>query len=425
MSSHPPSFESQTLLVGFCLELSEISSLRALGEATARLSWKLFQHEAFIISHVDPTEKGYISLYAEDTFEGEATPRAIPVEDHPTFPTNFDPDYKPKPFLINRQDPKEGPNWVPVGDATRRSMSIMVAPVLDGDRPMGEVMIHSYTKNRYTEEDLRLASQIGAFASGALRRLVAERDRSAMQQTLHISKQYESLGLLAGGIAHEFNNLLVGILGSAELAMMDVPESSPAMPSLLEIRTSAESAADLTRQLLAFSGRGQFVVERVDIPGTLRGMQRLLEAGLPSGIDLQFQITEEPLWIDTEVGQIRQLVFNLLRNAQEAVAEQGGRIRVSLGREAVGEAALRENVVANGARAGHYIVLTVADNGAGIDPVVLKRIFQPFYSTKKRGRGLGLSAVLGIVRSHKGFVLVESDPGEGSTFRVGLPLGSA
>jgi signal transduction histidine kinase len=230
----------------------------------------------------------------------------------------------------------------------------------------------------------------------------------------------EALGTLAGGIAHEFNNLLTVIVGNAALAKEFAAAGTGLQECLAEIERAAQRAAELARQMLAYSGRGRFLAGRVDLNKIVRQMEGFLE-GLLMTATLRFELDPAPLEIQADVSQIEQVLRILIVNASEAIGEGGGTITIRTRRPLAGHAALAETHVPPDVAEGDYAVLDVEDTVHGMDEATRARIFDPFFSTKFTGRGLGLAAVLGIVRGHGGAIRVESEPGRGSTFTVLLP----
>ncbi len=249
----------------------------------------------------------------------------------------------------------------------------------------------------------------------------AEKKRRHLEAKIQYAQKLESLAVLAGGIAHDFNNILVGILGNADLALLKESELSPRRKYLESIIASAQRAADLSNQMLAFSGKGKFVTKVVDIAAMARDAARLLEVSLPSQSRFRFDLPEEALPVEADSTQIRQVLINLITNASDAIGGAGGEITIAGGTRACDAAYLSESHLMSDLPAGDYVYLDVADDGPGMPRETLDKIFDPFFSTKFTGRGLGLAAVLGIVQGHRGTIRVDSTPGEGTTFRVLLP----
>jgi PAS domain S-box-containing protein len=253
-------------------------------------------------------------------------------------------------------------------------------------------------------------------------RLRLMEERQLLEKKLHEAQHLESLRVLAGGIAHDFNNLLTGVLGNASLARSEVAPGSTVRQSLEEIESAATRAADLCKQMLAYSGRGRFIIEKIDASGLVRSSADILRvaagrAGLTFGLARDLPATPG------DAGQIRQALTNLVLNAAEAIGDREGVITVRTGVRRVDAKPSANGDSANGpdVPAGDYVFLEVADTGCGMEAETRRRVFEPFFTTKFPGRGLGLSAVLGIARGHKGGVRIESTPGQGTTATLLLP----
>ncbi len=247
--------------------------------------------------------------------------------------------------------------------------------------------------------------------------------RKLGEEALRQSQRLESLGVLAGGVAHDFNNLLTSILGNCNLAAMGLPEQSPVQPYLDQIEKASVRAADLTRQMLAYAGKARVSISKVDLNWLLLGMKPLMEASVSKGAEIRFELAAQLPEILGDPVQLQQIVMNLVTNAWEAIGEGGrGTITVRTGERTVDQAVLNGAASAIPSVPGHYVTLDVVDTGCGMPPDVIGRIFDPFFSTKFMGRGLGLSALMGILRGHRGSIQVQSEPGEGSCFRLFLLL---
>jgi len=244
--------------------------------------------------------------------------------------------------------------------------------------------------------------------------------RNLEQQMLH-SQKLESLGVLAGGIAHDFNNLLTGILGNADLAKTEMSPLDPSRASLEGIEVAARRAADLCRQLLAYSGRGRFIIEPLNLHELVEEMGHLLTVSISKKVVLKYHFSDGIPAVDADATQLRQVVMNLIVNASEAIGQRSGVISVTVGLAHCEADYLKGCFGADRLAAGDYVYLEVADTGHGMDKATLDRIFDPFFSTKFTGRGLGLAAVLGIMRGHHGAVRVYSEPGRGTTFKLLFP----
>lgn len=248
-----------------------------------------------------------------------------------------------------------------------------------------------------------------------------EEERKLLERQIQQSQKLESLGILAGGIAHDFNNLLMGILGNAGLALMELPPESPVRRTLERLETAAIRAAELTNQLLAYSGRGKFVVEPVNLNILIEEMVNLLQAAVPKNVVLRLDLAQGINLIEGDATQLRQVIMNLIINAAEAIGDRSGAITVATGMTLVDRSYLAGTYMDEDMPEGTYVFIEVSDTGCGMDEKTKARIFDPFFTTKFTGRGLGLAAVLGIVRGHMGTLKVYSEPGKGSTFKVLFP----
>jgi signal transduction histidine kinase/CheY-like chemotaxis protein len=242
------------------------------------------------------------------------------------------------------------------------------------------------------------------------------------EERLRQSQKMESIGILAGGIAHDFNNILTGVLGNASLALTSLSAGSPNHLRLQEILEGTESAAHLTRQLLAYAGKGQFVLEPVDLSEQVRAISGLIRMSIPKRVDLRLVLTDGLPCIEGDSSQIQQIIMNLIINGAEAIPEgRVGTVIVTTGVQDVDEEYLRAAMFVTPVNTGTYVALEVQDSGVGMDEPTQARVFDPFFTTKFAGRGLGLAAVMGIVKGHNGALKIYSTPGRGSTFRVLLP----
>jgi len=266
-----------------------------------------------------------------------------------------------------------------------------------------------------------LSPLIGGIMLDVTERRRAEEERRALERKVLQAQKLESLGVLAGGIAHDFNNLMTCVLGHASIGLADLPAGSPVKENLKQVQKAARCAANLTRQMLAYSGQGGYLVEAVGLSGLVQEMIAMLGSTIPTQARIVPELAEGLPTAEADPTQMRQLLLNLLTNAAEAVGPQHGEIRVSTGLQRLDKALLSRCVLGEALPVGDYLFVTVFDTGCGIPAEAQARIFEPFFTTKFTGRGLGLAAVLGIVRSHRGAILVESAAGQGSAFTVFLP----
>ncbi len=300
--------------------------------------------------------------------------------------------------------------------------SIMLAPMRCQGAVFGAIVLTRRTSPRPWTDDCRLVLKLVAeVVGGALQRLRGDEERYALMQQMQHAQKLESLGVLAGGIAHDFNNLLVGIMGHASLAATELDAGHPATRAITQVETAARRAAELTNQLLAYSGKGVFLTADFDLNELVSEMTALLETAISRQAELTLDLAAQLPPLEGDPAQIRQVVMNLLTNASDALGDQPGHIQLRTGTTHASGAYLRDAVLTDDLRPGEYVFLEVTDTGCGMDQETVARIFDPFFTTKFAGRGLGLAAVLGIVRGHHGTLAVETAPGRGTTLRVLLP----
>jgi len=256
---------------------------------------------------------------------------------------------------------------------------------------------------------------------GVTRDITEQKKALKLEQQFLQAQKLESLGLLAGGIAHDFNNILMAIFGNADLALMDLDPEAPAAMSLHRIQEAAMRAAELTKQMLAYSGKGRFVLENLYLNRLLEKMLPLLQVSVARNAKLRLELPESLPPVLVDASQVHQVIMNLVINASEALGDAGGVITLRAGTLECGQGGPADAWPDQSVREGRYVFLEVADTGCGMDREALHKLFDPFYSTKFAGRGLGLAAVQGIVKGHQGHLKVDSEPGLGATFTILLP----
>jgi PAS domain S-box-containing protein len=315
------------------------------------------------------------------------------------------------------------------GGIPGRSLDELI-PLAAGDPPLVEILESRHRINAERalgERSFSITIHPMADSADKLRGGVAIvtdiTERKRLDQQLQHSQKLESIGLLAGGVAHDFNNLLVGILGNASLALESLEDAETTRRLLQDVMRASERAAELTRQMLAYAGKGRLTVGPVDLSTLIRDLAPLIQASIPRNVRLTLNLERDLPAIQADKTQIEQLAMNLIINAGEATQGNAAPVTVTtairnVGAEELG-AYLTEHKVG-----GSYVALEVRDTGSGMDQETLKRIFDPFFSTKFLGRGLGLSAALGIVRGHKGAIKVTSAPAQGTVFEVLFPAGA-
>jgi PAS domain S-box-containing protein len=249
----------------------------------------------------------------------------------------------------------------------------------------------------------------------------AQEKRLTLERQIQHTQKLESLGVLAGGIAHDFNNILMAVLGNASMALEGLPPGSPIAGNVQEIEQASRRAADLCRQMLAYAGKGKYVVEKIGLNGLIEEMVGLLKTSTSKKAIMNLNLEKQLPCLEGDATQIRQVLMNLVVNASEAIGERGGVITISTGAMDCMRDYLTEVSVDQHLGEGRYVYLEVSDTGCGMDKETLSRLFEPFFTTKFTGRGLGMAAVQGIVRGHKGALRVYSEVGKGSTFKILFP----
>jgi PAS domain S-box-containing protein len=323
-------------------------------------------------------------LHGSDMQVGDSALQWVPESEHPAFVRNFEMALAGRSFTFSRE-------VNPPGETLWWEFSFGPVRMADGTIRGVALGIRDITERKRTDEALLQAQKA------------------------------ESLAVLAGGIAHDFNNLLVGILGNAGLALAELSPTSPARPTIEAIETAGQRAAELARQMLAYSGRGRFVVQRIEVNTLIEEMAHLLRVSIGKGVRMNYQFERDLPPVEGDATQLRQVVMNLVVNASDAIGDAEGVISITTRVVSASRELLAGTYLSPSLRPGPYVAIDVADTGSGMDAETLSRIFDPFFTTKFTGRGLGLAAVLGIVRGHRGAIKVESEPGRGTTFRLLFP----
>lgn len=283
---------------------------------------------------------------------------------------------------------------------------------------------HGYlSARRHNDPDGQLISIVFIITDiTGQKRLEAER-LELERQLLH-SQKLESLGVLAGGIAHDFNNLLAVILGNLDLTLLRIPKTSPVVAGLERAVQACRKAADLTRQMLAYSGKGIVQLIQTDLNQLVSENIDLLRTTVPKNVSFNIDLADDLPRVTVDPSQIQQVIMNLITNASEAIGQETGAISLSTGIQECSDDFMALSRLEEKQAAGRYACIEVSDSGSGMDAETKQRIFDPFYSTKFVGRGLGMSAVLGIIKAHHGAIMLDSEPGQGSRFKVLLPVNS-
>ena len=283
---------------------------------------------------------------------------------------------------------------------------------------------HRGAPRRWTSHEENLSGTFADFVGLAIEaheHYEQEVKAHRLEAQLRQAQKLESMGLLAGGIAHDFNNLLVGILGNAGLALMELPEEAPLRPLIEDIRDAATRAAELANEMLAYSGRATVASDSVDLNGLVEEMVHLLRRSLAERSTIEVDLDPAGPTALGDATQLRRVVMNLITNAADAVEDRHGTVTVATGRATLPDYDTSDHIFGERLEDGDYVTFTVADDGAGMDSATKDHLFDPFYSTKTNGRGLGLAVVLGIVSSHRGAIMVDSALGRGSQFTILVP----
>jgi len=303
------------------------------------------------------------------------------------------------------------------------------SPLWDGTKVIGLIITDNLiSKKPMTENDRELCALYAKLLGHLCTRIRNEKKRFQLERQMQHAQKLESLGVLAGGIAHDFNNILMGVIGYAELSLKELSPSSPARDNIKEINKSACRAAELAKQMLAYSGKGKFLIEHINLNELIEEINHILEVSISKKAVLKYNFADKLPGFEGDITQIRQVIMNLITNASEALNEKSGVISISTGvveyknknisdlKECVSQIEV-ENKNLNGT----YVYIEVSDTGCGMDDDVKSKIFDPFFTTKFTGRGLGMAAMLGIVRGHNGIIELNSKPKKGTTFRIMFP----
>ena len=318
--------------------------------------------------------------------------RSNPVADALSLPEN--PQCRELAQQAGRGEPVAGVEITVVANGKQSHLAVWASPIVAADATLDGVVM--------------MAADIS--------------ERKALESQIQQTQRLESLGVLAGGIAHDFNNLLTGVIGNASLLQERFPANTKDGAAVRSLLEAGEAMAKLTAQMLAYSGRGRFFVEALDLSQQVALITALIQASIPKNVRLRLLLEDGLPRIDADASQLQQVIMNLVINAAEAIGDEPGTVEVSTFLRPIGSAEMDANLTRQPVPSGNYVALVVRDTGAGMDEQTQARIFDPFFTTKFAGRGLGLSAVLGIIRGHRGALLLESQPGRGTTFRVFFPV---
>lgn len=289
------------------------------------------------------------------------------------------------------------------------------------ENPWGIMGAHTTKQRDFSEDDIYFLQSVVNLLANAIIRKKSDDDKLEIETKIQHTQKLESLGVLAGGIAHDFNNILMTVLGNTDMALQSMTPKSSSYRHLQDIKIASIRASELCRQMLAYSGRGRFVIENIDLQKTIEEMAHMLEISISKKAVLKFDFADNLPPIEADATQIRQLIMNLITNASEAIGDRSGVISISAGAMRCNRTYLRDTFLGESLKEGMYLYIEVADTGCGMDKKTVELMFEPFFTTKFTGRGLGMAAVLGIMRGHKGAIKIYSELGKGTTIKLLFP----
>lgn len=289
--------------------------------------------------------------------------------------------------------------------------------------PSGEVW-HEATVAPMRDSSGAVTAVVGILHDVTARKR-AEQERNRLREKVHRAEKLESLGILAGGVAHDFGSLMRGVLENTRLVLKELPADSPVRRRTANIEQAVKQAYDLSQSLLACTGERTFDLRRHDLAGLAERSIEMIRASVPASVGFELDAAPDLPGADVDETQMVQVLTNLLQNASEAIGEHGGTIRIRIGTIRADRDFLASTYLNQDLAPGDYLSLEVRDDGCGMTEQQLARMFDPFFTTKATGRGLGLASLPAILRGHSGDVLVESRAGDGTTFQLILPLGGS
>jgi len=411
----------QSVLLNVSQAVSEADSLEGLLATVHHELGRLIDTTNFYVALYHEDTNKYTFPYHVDEFDGNEEIQPATLEKSLT-------DYVRRLGRAQMIDEAAFQGLVDSGDVEligAPSAIWLGVPLKAAGKVIGVVVVQSYQESSpYSESDFQVMTFVSGNIAMAIERKLAEEERERLEGQVRHAQKLESLGVLAGGIAHDFNNLLTGVLGNIELGLLQVEQGSPAAKSFTEARVSAERAADLSRQMLAYSGKGNFVIEAVDVNVLVSEIGNLLEVSVSKNVALSYDLHRGLPPVVADVTQLHQVLLNLVTNASDSIGNEGGVVTLRTGLRDCDSAYLSETYLDDHLAEGDYLFIEVTDTGCGMDPETMQRIFDPFFSTKFTGRGLGLASAVGIVRGHSGAIKVASEEGNGTTFTVLLPVGN-
>ncbi len=390
----------------------------------AEESRALFEHDAFSFSIIDLDRWELISAYNEDTPRGHTQPVEVKIE------IGSADSFVGEQRLVNRPEEPDTSEFVTFGDHGRLSRSLMFAPICWENKRVGMISVQSYIPNKYSEEHLDLLSAFSDQCAGAVARSQLEEEAERLEVQLRQAHKMEAIGQLAGGVAHNINNLLTGIMGNLSLIQLKSPEDIRG--NLASAQLATDRVAELVQQLLAFSRKVQIHYRSININEIVEEVFQLARQIIDRRIEMDQRLEPDLPVISGDPSQLNSVFMNMFLNARDAVEQvmsekvftdrRGDRFLISL--ETKRKLVDREYCQNRSyARPGCFVVVSISDNGAGMDAETQEHVFEPFFSTKEvgRGTGLGLASAYGIVKQHSGWIDFSSEYGKGSRFDIYLP----
>jgi PAS domain S-box-containing protein len=401
-------------------QLSAVPTARAAAQIMLNVADELLGWDACTFDLYSPETNRLEHILNADVIEGKRTEFAPKHNHEAPTPLAAKAISEGAQLLLRGKPAGMRPEGRPFGDTSRPSASLMFVPIRHGSDVIGVMSIQSYSPSAYDGKSLETLRALADHCAGALNRIRTEEALRVTQEELRQAQKMEAIGQLAGGVAHDFNNMLAVMRGNAELLLLSPSQhSEQTRDSLKQITAAAERAAKLTRQLLAFSRKQVMQTQPLNLNDLVANLSQMLSRVIGEHIRLECHYAARAPFVQADSGMLEQVLVNLVLNARDAMPD-GGNLYVVTETLALDESHVRANP---DARRGEFASLTVRDTGSGIATEHLPRIFEPFFTTKEigKGTGLGLSTVYGILKQHRGWIEVSSQAGAGTTFKLFLP----
>ena len=407
--------------VNVCQELDGLNQSGALFPIEVRINdMQVGEQQLFLATIRDITERTELEYQQARLMEAmNQAQDAVLITDANAVIEYVNPAYQSLSGFSKEELLGGTPRMVSSGEMPEKFYKRMWKQLLSGQLWHGEfINCHKNGESYEVEQSISpiidANGNIMGFTSVQRDITVLKQEREKLE---HIQR-LESLGVLAGGIAHDFNNLLTAIMGNAALAKLQLDRLSPARPLLKNIEQASDRAAALCKQMLAYSGKGKFIIEPVNLTELVHEMMNLLQVSIDKNVVMRLDLSEQLSPIEADVAQMQQVIMNLVINASEAIDKHSGTLTIYTGVVEIDEQYIATTYVDSDLKAGRYVALEVSDTGCGMDAETQKKLFDPFFTTKFTGRGLGMSAILGIIRGHHGGIKMYSELGKGTTFKI-------